>query len=257
MIVPQRQDMPHANFYRQRRAVAAGEAPMARSQDRVGPLLLISAGAAALIATAPARGETPARVRGTITEVDDGSITLKEQDGRVITLKTGAYTTYADVVPSSVEEIKVNDFVGAAVKGASTALVAVELAIVPDNMRAGRISFYGWDPLPDPTAVQTVRGATNGLVSNVSPVPTKLTKTNMTNGVVSAEAGGESARTLTITYADGSKSFRMTVPPNAPVVRYILSDRSAVAVGSAVMIKTNPGDQAGLVTIGKGVKPPM
>ena len=83
MIVPQRQDMPHANFYRQGRVVAAGESPMARTQDRVGPLLLISAGAAALIVTAPALGETPARVRGTITEIDDGSITLKEQDGRV------------------------------------------------------------------------------------------------------------------------------------------------------------------------------
>jgi hypothetical protein len=230
---------------------------MARTQDRVGPVLLITAGAAALLATGSAFGETPARVRGTITMVDAGSITLKEQDGRVITLKTGAYTTYADVVPSSVEEIKVNDFVGAAVKGAFSALVAVELAIIPDNMRAGRVSFYGWDPLPDPTAVQTARGATNGLVSNVSPAPTKLTETNMTNGVVSAEAGGEGAHALTITYADGSNSFRMTVPPNAPVVRYMLSDRSAVAIGSAVMIKTNPGDQAGLVTIGKGVKPPM
>jgi hypothetical protein len=49
----------------------------------------------------------------------------------------------------------------------------------------------------------------------------------------------------------------LTVPPNAPVVRYMLSDRSAVAIGSAVMIKTNAGDQAGLVTIGKGVTPPM
>ena len=75
--------------------------------------------------------------------------------------------------------------------------------------------------------MQTARGATNGLVSNVWPAPAKLTKTNMTNGVVSAEAGGESARALTITYADGSKSF--TVPPNAPVVRYMVSDRSAVA----------------------------
>jgi hypothetical protein len=47
------------------------------------------------------------------------------------------------------------------------------------------------------------------------------------------------------------------VPPNAPIVRYVLSDRLAVAIGSAVMIKTNPGDQAGLVTVGKGVKPPV
>ena len=53
------------------------------------------------------------------------------------------------------------------------------------------------------------------------------------------------------------KNFRIAVPPNAPIVRYVLSDRSAVAKGSAVMIKTNPGAQAGLVTVGKGVTPPM
>jgi hypothetical protein len=40
-------------------------------------------------------------------------------------------------------------------------------------------------------------------------------------------------------------------------VRYLLSNPSAVAIGSAVMIKTNPGDQASLVTVGKGVTPPM
>ena len=28
-------------------------------------------------------------------------------------------------------------------------------------------------------------------------------------------------------------------------------------VGSAVMVKTNPGDHASLVTVGKGVTPPM
>jgi hypothetical protein len=47
------------------------------------------------------------------------------------------------------------------------------------------------------------------------------------------------------------------VPSNAPIVRYKLADRSAVAIGSTVFIKINPGDQADLVTIGKGVTPPM
>jgi hypothetical protein len=47
------------------------------------------------------------------------------------------------------------------------------------------------------------------------------------------------------------------VPPNAPITRYVLADRSAVAVGSSVFIKTNSGDQAALVTVGKGVTPPM
>ena len=52
-----------------------------------------------------------------------------------------------------------------------------------------------------------------------------------------------------------------TRPPkrgnSTPIVRYVLADRSAAAIGSTVMIKTNPGDQADLVTVGKGVMPPM
>ena len=128
-------------------------------------------------------------------------------------------------------------------------------------MRAGRISLYDWDPLPDPTARHTSKmtatSMTNGLVSNISLGAQLLTNTDMTNGTVSAERASGSGVTLTVTYDGGSKSFRIAVPPDAPIVRYVLSDRSAVAVGSAVMIKTNPGDQAGLVTVGKGVTPPM
>jgi hypothetical protein len=115
--------------------------------------------------------------------------------------------------------------------------------------------------LPDPTARQTsdttATSITNGLVSKVSPAAHKLTNTNMTNGIVSAEKGGAAGRALTVTYDGGSKSFRITVPPNAPITRYVLADRSAVAVESSVFIKTDPGDQAGLVTVGKGVTPPM
>jgi hypothetical protein len=140
-------------------------------------------------------------------------------------------------------------------------MVAVELALIPENMRAGRISYYGWDPLPDPTAPRTSdttsTSMTNGLVAEVSPETAKLTNTNMTNGLVTAQKRSAAGRTLTVTYDGGSKSFRITVPPNAPIVRYVLADRSAVSVGSTVFIKINPGDLADLVTIGKGVTPPM
>ncbi|MCU1321787.1 MAG: hypothetical protein JWM43_1436 [Acidobacteriaceae bacterium] len=223
--------------------------------------LLFTTGVAALLVTAPAFGQVPARVRGTITAIDDGSVTVKERDGRTFVLKTGPYTAYAYVVPFSLDAIKVNDFVGSAVKGPLSSFVAVELAIIPENMRAGRISLYDWDPLPDPTASHTsdttATSMTNGLVSKVSPGASGFSNTNMTNGIVSAETAGAGGLTLTVTYDGGSKSFRIAVPPNAPIVRYVLSDRSAVAVGSSVMIKTNPGDQASLVTIGKGVSPPM
>jgi hypothetical protein len=218
-------------------------------------------GAAALLVIAPAFGQAPARVRGTLTAIDHDSVTVTERDGRTLTLKTGPYTTYAYVVPSSSDAIKVNDFVGSAVKGPPSAMTAVELAIIPANMRAGRISLYDWDPLPDPTAEHpsdiTATSMTNGLVSSISPVAPELTNTHITKGIVSAKNGGAAGRTLTVTYDGGAKSFQITVPPNAPIVRYVLSDQSAATIGSVVMIKTNPGDQAGLVTIGKGVTPPM
>jgi len=231
--------------------------------DRNAPfrLMLLAAAAFALLAATPAFAEAPPRVRGVAIGVNNDSITVKERDGSTVTLTTGADTAYAYVVPSSLDAIKVNDFVGTAVKGPKESMVAVELVIIPESMRAGRISYYGWDPLPDPAATQTsettATSMTNGLVSNVSPAPHKLTNTNMTNGIVSAENGGAAGLTLTVSYDGGGKSFRITVPPTAPITRFEVADRSAVAIGSSVFIKTNPDNQAGLVTVGKGVTPPM
>jgi hypothetical protein len=55
-----------------------------------------------LLAIAPAFAEAaPSRVRGTITAINDGSITVKEKDGRTFTLKTGQYTTPTSFHPAS------------------------------------------------------------------------------------------------------------------------------------------------------------
>jgi hypothetical protein len=222
---------------------------------------LLFAAAAVFLTASPALAEASPRVRGVLIGVNDGSITVKERDGSIVTLKTGAHTTYAYVVPASLDAIKVNEFVGTAVKGPIDSMVAVELVIIPESMRAGRISYYGWDPLPDPTVGQTsgttATKMTNGLVSDLSPASRKLTKTNMSNGIVSAEYGGAIGLILTVSYDGGSKCFRITVPPTAPITRFDVADRSAVALGSRVFIKTNPGNQADLVTIGRGITPPM
>jgi len=55
----------------------------------------------------------------------------------------------------------------------------------------------------------------------------------------------------------GKKTSRIIVPSTAPIVRFVPSGRSAAAVGSSIFVKTNPGDQAALVAVGKGVTPPM
>jgi hypothetical protein len=76
----------------------------------------------ALLAASPAFAEAAPRVRGVVTGVNNDSITVKERDGGIVTLKTGADTSYAYVVPSSLDAIKVNDFVGTAVKGPAVEL---------------------------------------------------------------------------------------------------------------------------------------
>jgi hypothetical protein len=204
--------------------------------------------------------EAPARIRGTITAIDDGSITVKERDGRSFRLKTGPYTTYADVVPSSLDAIKVNDFIGTASKGPLNHWIAVEIVIIPESMRTGRKGYAAWDPLPDTSGVHTsgttATSMTNGLVSSVSPATPKLTNTSMTNGTVVASNSGAVGRTLTVTY-DGNKTSRIIVPSTAPIVRFVPSDRSAISVGSTIFVKTNPGSQAALIAVGKGVTPPM
>jgi len=78
--------------------------------DRAAPFrLLLLTAAVALLAATPAFAEAPPRVRGVAIGVNNDSITVRERDGSTVTLKTGADTAYAYVVPSSLDAIKVND----------------------------------------------------------------------------------------------------------------------------------------------------
>jgi hypothetical protein len=224
-------------------------------------LLFITTSVAALLATAPVFGDSlPARLRGAITGIDEGGITLNERDGRTVRLGTSSGTTYADVVPSSLDEIKVNDYIGSAVKGPRDHLIAVEIVLVPEEMRPGRIGFYAWDPLPDTSGIQasgvTDTTMTNGLVSAVSTAKSTLTNTAMTNGTVVANDNGAAGRTLTVNLV-GDKPVNILVSSRAPIVRFVPSDRATISVGSAVVVWTQPGNLARLVAIGKGVTPPM
>lgn len=224
-------------------------------------LLFIAAGAAALLATSPAFSDAlPARLRGTITAIDEEGITLNERDGRSFRLATGSGTTYADVVPSSLKEIKVSDYIGSAVKGPRDHLIAVEIVLVPEEMRPGRIGYYAWDPLPDTSGIGasgiTDTKMTNGVVSAVLTATPAMTETTMTNGTVVASGDGAAGRTLTVNLV-GDKPENILVSSAAPVVLFVPSKRSTISVGSAVVVWTQPGNRARLVAVGKGVTPPM
>lgn len=214
-----------------------------------------------LLAASQVIAGAPPRVRGVVTGVGTNFIRVQVGGGSEVTLQTGSNTIYANVVRSGLKEIKINDFVGTAVKGPPNSMIAVELVIIPKTMRAGRIGYYGWDPLPDPTAdpisVITATSMTNGFVSTVSaPAPQRANR-NVTDGVVLDERGGSAGLILAVTADATGQRFRITVPYNAPITRYELAGRSIVAVGSRVFVKTNRGNLAGLVTVGKGITPPQ
>ena len=217
--------------------------------------------AVALLAASPLSAGVLPRVRGIVTNVGMTSITVKLREGGSVTLQTGNATKYASVVSSSLAAIKVNDFVGTAVKGPPRSMVAVELVIIPESLRAGRINYYRWDPLPDPSSprasTMTATSMTNGLVSNVSAAASRSTKTNATNGVVSSTLDDARGVILTVTYDGGRRKFRIAVPSRAPITRYELANRSIVAIGSSVFVKVTPGNLADLVTVGKGITPPQ
>ena len=118
---------------------------------------LIAASAAVVLATSPVLAEAPARVRGTITAVDDASLTVREQDGTSGVLKTGSNTRYAEIVSSDLASVTIGEYIGTAVKGPLSDPVAIEIVLVPESMRAGRIGYYQWDPLPDTSGIGSWR----------------------------------------------------------------------------------------------------
>jgi hypothetical protein len=218
-------------------------------------------GVAVLLASPPASAETlPARLRGTITAIDEAGITLNERDGRTFKLGTLPSTAYANVVPASLDAIRVNDYIGSAVKGPRDHLIAVEIVLVPESMRAGRVGYYAWDPLPDTSGIQasgvTETTMTNGLVSGVSTMTSVLRGTVATDGIADASHGDAAARNLTVNLV-GDRPANILVSSTAPIVRFVPADRTAVSVGAVVVVWTQPGNLARLVAVGKGVTPPM
>ena len=207
---------------------------------------------------------SPDRIRGTIEKVTPTGLVIDERDGGTITVATNGATKYASVVPSNLDAIRKDDFIGTATKGPKSFMVALELVIFPNSMRGAGEGQYGWDQLPDNTmrhssSSTTSSTMTNGSVSVASPVGGGRTKTRMTNGTVSAGHAGAGGRTITVTY-DGGQSSTILVPPTATIVRFEPGEASLAATGAKVFIKAdgsaNP-PTAQFVAVGKGVTPPM
>lgn len=110
--------------------------------------------------------------------------------------------------------------------------------IISESLRAGRDGFAAWDPLPDTSGD---RGSTDS---------------SITAGATDAGDSRAAGRIMAV-LLNGNGEASIAVPSTAPIVRLIRSDRAALSVGSVVFAKTNPGSEAALVFVGRGVTPPM
>jgi len=153
------------------------------------------------IAGASAQQQTM-RIRGTVEKVDGNKVVVKATDGAELTLTLTEKAVIVGVVKASLADIKAGSFVGsAAMPQADGSQKALEVHIFAESQRG---TGEGHRPYTTP-------GST------------------MTNGTVGDMVTATDAGTLTVKYKEGEK--KIVVPPNVPIVRYEIGDRSEVKPG--------------------------
>jgi hypothetical protein len=191
-----------------------------------------------------AQNQAP-RILGTIDSFNGQILSVKSQDGQVVSITVPPDLKVMANAKASLADIKPGDFVGSAAdKGPDGKLHAEEVHIFPEAMRG---TGEGHRPMgPDPN-----RAMTNGTVTMAGPEDR-----TMTNGTVSGVSGG-SSRTLVLNYKDGEQVIE--VAPDTPIVIRVLADRSLLKPGAAVLVLAVQKDGAlvatGLTAEKDGVKP--
>jgi len=195
--------------------------------------LALSATAAFAQTAAPATPPTPTVVRGTVTAMNDHSLTVKTNKGPEVVGLTSSWSV-AVMKPVAIDAIQPGSFIGTTEmpnKDGSSGK-SLEVHVFPPGVKMGE-GHYGWDLKPG---------------------------SMMTNGTVGkVVAGKRGSRELDVSYSYGQR--HITVPASVPVVQITPGKREMLKVGMPVFMvvgKTPNGLMAGSVSIGEnGAKPPM
>jgi hypothetical protein len=157
-------------------------------------------------AAEPAPG--PVLVRGTITRIDEQSVTVRKADGSVVTAALAPEAQFSTVEARQFEQIKATDFVGVtSAPGPNDTIVAEEIHVIPQ--KGFHEGSYPWDHHPDRAKPGSSGGVTNGTVAAVhDDRPATYT---MTNANVTASSGMQ----LTVSY-QGSKTVGGKCVGHAP-----------------------------------------
>lgn len=187
------------------------------------------AAALALSVTALAQQPQTVRLRGTIEKVDGRTLTLKGSDGAELMLTLADKALVVAVVKASLADIKEGTYLGsAAMPQPDGSQKALEVHIFPEQMRGTGEGHRPYAPVPNST---------------------------MTNGTAAgATVTGVEGATITVKYRDGEK--RITVPPQAPIVRYEIGGEADLKPGArfTVLAATKKADgsyEAARINVGR------
>jgi hypothetical protein len=165
-------------------------------------------------------------------------LVVKSRDGAELKVVLPDNALIVAIVKASLSDIRQGSFVGVTgMPQADGSQKAVEVHIFPEAMRGTGEGHYPWDLRPQSTM-------TNANVVNVEQTVT-----------------GVEGRTLTMKHKDGEK--KIIVPPDVPIVTYVMGDKSELKPGAKIFIaaakKLPDGTlQAPRVNFGKdGLTPPM
>jgi hypothetical protein len=198
----------------------------------VASLTVISVLASAAWAQQP---PPPVRIRGTIESVDGAMLAIKTREGTDMKVRMTDNVAVFGVTKTSLSEIKPGSYIGvSAMPEPDGTQKALAVHIFPENQRGAAEGFRPWDLRPNST---------------------------MTNATVAETVKGTDGQNILVKYKDGEK--KVVVPPDTPVVTFVVGDKSEVKAGAKIIIfaavKKDDGVlEANRVNVGRdGITPPM
>jgi hypothetical protein len=202
-------------------------------QMSMSRILGIPIAAAAVVAgvlfSAPAFAQ--AHIRGTLTEVKDGTIGVQNLKGETVSIKLAGDAGLFLVTKADISAVQSGKFVGITSFEQDGKRVAREVHVFDDSLRGLAEGHYPWDLEAKPNMM------TNANISKIDSV------------------GAD--RVVKVEYKGGEQTI--SIPTDATVVSFVKAPADQLAVGRKVFIvmKKDVPEAAAVVIGAEGIKPPM
>ena len=182
-----------------------------------------------VLLSAPAFAQ--AHIRGTLTAVKDGTISVETAKGGTETIKLANDVGLFLVTTADMSAIQAGKFVGITSVEQDGKRVAREVHVFDESLRGLAEGHYPWDLESKPNMM------TNANIAKIEEVGTD--------------------RVVKLNYSRGEQTI--TIPASATVVAFDKAPADQLAVGRKVfVVMKKDGSEAAAVVIGaEGVKPPM